>query len=214
MLSPKKWFYIALAGIFAVGVWQVYQWVYQRGATHQLQMDTELIQNAERQRDTAIAAKDAYIAQYTDWVKETARNKAAYEAVAQADKARLQAQLDLARNSLTQKERDLNELQSKLDQNLAGVRMPVLVVRLWNQSLQGTATDPRELGTALAASPYGDDAAPTDVTLLELLQAGLRNNAQAVQRGMTLTRWQEYYARNEKAFAEHAARLNETSPKE
>lgn len=214
LLKPKNWLYLGLAVLLVVGLTKVYNGILDRGAAAQLKKDLVLIDAAKAAQKAAEDAKADYVAQYQQWLTQGQRDKATAEAIAKAERDRMQAELNTARQSLANKERTVNELQAKLDRDLASLRMPVLVVRLWNESLQGTATDPGLLGTALAGSTRRNDGDTTDVTLLELLEAGYRNNAQAVQRGVVLQQWREYYQRNSIVFAEHERALMSTTPKE
>ncbi len=209
LLNPRNWLYAVLLALMCWGGKQLYDFVHDRGMAAQLKIDQPIIDKANGERDEAVRVKDDYVGKYNAFVDQAKRDRETAAALAAAERDRIQSELDKARQSLAYKERSINELEDKLDQNLAQLRMPGLVVRLWNESLEGSATDPGVLGTALAGSTVGNDAAATEVTLLDLLTAGLRNNAQGVQRGMSLQEWRRYYSKNKAAFDAHEAKMVE-----
>ncbi len=212
--KPKNWLYIGLTVLVLVGGYKTYNFIYDRGAAHQLLVDTATIKAAQKERDSAVTARDTYIASYNRWVADTKAAQADAVAKQAVDKAASDKILAEAKTNLANKEKTINELRNLVNQDLGNIRLPGSVVRLWNLSLEGSATDASELGTALAGSSIGADTAQTDVTLFDLLEAGLYNNSEAVQRGIIIERWQSYYSSNQKIFHDHEKTLKESAPKE
>lgn len=210
LLNPRNWLYVAILAAVLFAGYKVYNFIYERGVESQ----RPLVEQARRERDEAVRVKGEYIVSYNEWIADVRRQRAVAEELAKAERDRMQAELDKANQSIAHKERNINELEEKLDGDLAHLRMPGLVVRLWNESLEGSTADAGLLGAALAGGTVGDDRTATDVTLLDLLTVGLRNNAQAVSRGMSLQEWRRYYARNKALFADHEAGIADKAPVE
>lgn len=212
-MKPKNIAYLLLAALLAYGGFKLYGVVHARGAAAQLKIDTPLILAANNERDQAKLDLKSYKDQYDKWVATTALDRAAETAKQQQALAKAQADLNQANLSLARKETTLHELRTTVAQELGNLRLPGSVVRLWNESLEGRPADASALGTALAGSTLAADNATTDVTLFDLLEAGLWNNAQGVQRGVMLEQWRRYYFQNKAAFEAHEAKVTAGAPR-
>lgn len=208
-MTPRNWAYIALLALLTFGGCKLHDHGVQSGKAAQTKIDAPIIAEAKKAQKEAEDTLALF--------KETARlanEKAAKDkadALLAQEKILNETQKDLAEAqvNLARKEGNINALRSIVSQDLGGLRLPGSVVRLWNESLEGRSAGAGELGTALAGSTLGDDNSATEATLFDLLEAGLRNNAEAVSRGVTLQSWRRWDAKNGALFQEHDRKLKE-----
>lgn len=210
-LNPKNWVYLIIAAALAYGGYRTYNFIFDRGAEAQKKIDAVLIADAQKKQEAAEKELAKYKESYTNWVRDTQISHARALAEQQRILAQTQQSLADAELSLTRKESSYNALRILVNQELGDLRMPGSVVRLWNLSLEGTTPDSGELGSALAGSALGSDDTTTDVTLFDLLEAGLRNNAEGVSRGVKLQQWRRWEAKNRSVFEAHERQLEESS---
>lgn len=200
MQNPLNWLY---AGIVAAILWFVYDTIYDRGYGAAIEETQKKVDSITAERDNAVAVKDAYVSAYEQWredlLKATAREVEAHRERVAAMEAALEAE----RNNVKYKETLVHEIREVLPEDIGNMRLSVGLVSLWNQSLEGRAADAGVLRATLAEGGPGADGELSEATLFELLEAGLRNNAEAVQREVKLGLWRAYHATNEKRFAEH-----------
>lgn len=209
LLNPKTWIAFVILALLTFGGCKLHESGVTSGKADQLKIDEPLIKaavKAQKEAETSLATLKADAKAATE---KAAKDKA--DALLAQEKILNQTQRDLAtaQASLARKEGNINALRSIVSQDLGGLRLPGSVVRLWNESLEGRSVGSGELGTALAGSTVGDDNSATDATLFDLLEAGLRNNAEAVSRGMSLFGWRRWEAQNRALFNEHDRKLKE-----
>jgi hypothetical protein len=217
LLKPRNLAYLFLALILGYGGYKLYSGVvdraFEKGKTAQLKIDNPIIADAAKKQKQAEDDLAKYKGQYDTWVQDIKNTHATALAQQQAELAKAQLALNNANVSLARKESTIHELRTVVSQELGNLRLPGSVVRLWNESLEGRPADSRELGTALAASALTADNTTTDATLFDLLEAGLWNNAQAVQRGVMLGEWRFYYSTNAAAFKAHEEEVKRGAPR-
>ena len=209
LLNPKTWIALVILALLTFGGCKLHESGVTSGKAAQLKVDAPLIADALKAQKDA----EATLATFKDDAK-AATEKAAKDradALLAQEKVLSQTQRELAdaQVSLARKEGNINALRSVVSQELGDLRLPGSVVRLWNESLEGRSVGAGELGTALAGSTLAADNSATDATLFDLLEAGLRNNAEAVSRGMSLQSWRRWEAQNAALFRAHDQKLKE-----
>lgn len=209
LLNPKTWIAFVVLALLTFGGCKLHEHGEASGKAAQAKIDKPIIEAAEK------AAKEATdtLATFKADAK-TANDKAAQDkadALLAQEKILNQTQRELAdaQVSLARKEGNINALRSIVSQDLGDLRLPGSVVRLWNESLEGRSVGSGELGTALAGSTLAADNTATEATLFDLLEAGLRNNAEAVSRGLGLQGWRRWEALNGALFRAHDQKLKE-----
>lgn len=200
--------YLVLA-VF-VGYWgyRGYDWVYERGASHQLSIDQKKIDtltadNKEltTERDGAIKDRDHYIATYNQFVKETKSAREQAEKDHQAALAALTKNLDTAHRNITKLKGELKDaiaqyVTPKMDDEYT---VPLGFVSLYNQSIQAPTTGS---GTYLAVpgSPGFLADAPSGIKASYAAGIVVDNNTECVERGKVIAGWQKWYWEHKAIF--------------
>lgn len=209
LMKPRNLAYLALLGLLVFGGCKLHSHGVESGKAKQLDIDAPIIAAAEKTKKEAEDTLAAHKQAAKEATEKAEKDRAAALLAQQQIINQTQKDLADAQASLARKEGNINALRSIVSQDLGGIRLPGAVVRLWNESLEGRSPGAGELGTALAGSTVGTDNSATEATLFDLLEAGLRNNAEAVSRGLSLQAWRRWDAKNGALFAEHDRKLKE-----
>ena len=205
-------------------LYTAYNWVLERGKAQQLAEDTVIIDALKEdlaemttERDEAIARRDLFVSAYDKLVADTAAARKQQQEQNAATVARLERQLLAAQKDAKKKQELLDDLTTYLPENIGSLELPAGFVSLYNLSLEGRPDqDPAFPG--IPRGFQGDAAAPTGITVSDFAHVFVGNNAEAVQRGVVIKAWQDWYAESKQQFtaaqqaaAENIPRLEELS---
>lgn len=201
--------------LLAIGGEQL--WVYNKGSEHgksvQMASDQKVIDKVNKDRDDAVAEKNRYVTSYNQWVADT-----------DAEVAKLKDDQKQILDDLKQKLADAQAAANKPPKVVykevtkyvtanddARCILPRSVIRLYNVSIATGQTDP---GAPVPGGYFGDDSAPSGVSLSQYTGLVVTNNARAVYYLKLLYTWQEWYQRNRAAFDQVQQYVREHQPKQ
>ncbi len=217
-ILKKVWDLVTLRNIaYLVGLivlvfamYKGYNWVYDRGASSR---DQEVVDAQKAQKE----AEDKYAeykGTYDNWVANTKKAQEQYLKEQLADVAARQTRLEEAEKAARNKPTTIKEVIKYVPAQVdATYRLPVGLVRLYGESLQGRPAGsdsfvelPQGLGlnvgdaSGLAVSEFGRIAA--------------FNNAECVVRGAVILEWQDWYKVNKAKFDALQKEQADSAPKE
>jgi len=217
-ILKKVWDLVTLRNIaYLVGLivlvfamYKGYNWVYDRGASSR---DQEVVDAQKAQKE----AEDKYAeykGTYDNWVANTKKAQEQYLKEQLADVAARQTRLEEAEKAARNKPTTIKEVIKYVPAQVdATYRLPVGLVRLYGESLQGRPAGsdsfvelPQGLGlnvgdaSGLAVSEFGRIAA--------------FNNAECVVRGAVILEWQDWYKVNKAKFDVLQKEQADSAPKE
>lgn len=212
LLNPKNIAALVLSllmlGGAIYGGYKVYNWVYDRGAASR---DPEVAE-AQRLQKEAEDNYKRYKGQYDNWVANTKNANEQYikEQLADLDarEKRLQDAEIAARNKPTTIKEVIKYVPAEVD---AAYRLPVGFVRLFSDTLQGTAAS--NSGTGLPGGVQVDAGEASGLALSQFGQITAFNNPECVLRGKVIEEWQDWYSVNKAKFDLLQKQQQENAPK-
>lgn len=200
LLTPKNLLYAAITIAVLWGGFKGYNWIYDRGAAHQLAEDQKQITTLTGERDEARTDLAAYKKEYQNWVDNTKLAQEQFMREQAGTIKVLQDDLKAAEAKAAQREvvyRDIPKyIPAEVD---ATVHLPVGFIRVYSETLQGTAASDASLGT-ISFGPGGNAAAPSGITLSGFAEIAGWNNMECVRRGRLLHAWQFWYDESREQF--------------
>lgn len=202
LLNPKFWLYLVLAVALGWCGYKGYNWIWDRGYDKHAQETAAEITRLTGERDTAVTNYNAYKTEYDEWVRTTKKAQEQYLREQLADLAARQARLDQAEADFRKKPATIKEVIKYVPVEVdASYRLPVGLVRLYGETLQGSPAQP---GSHSGADvPQGNAIDVGEASGLAVSQFGLiaaQNNAECVLRGKVIEEWQGWYVKNESFF--------------
>lgn len=220
LITPTNIARVIGAILLLIGLYMVYDAIYDRGygvgqkdekeahAEEMARMQTALNEAVEA-RTKAEAELKGYKDSYDAWYTTT---RVENERLAQQNAA-LAARLQVRLIAAEERARRYKELADDIQQFIpasADTYLPYGFVSLYNLSLEApsaAAVDQLSFGTA------GNVGAPSPVTLSQFASVSIWNNAEAVQRGVIIQQWQDWYANAKQNFDEAQQRAAEAIPR-
>ena len=201
LITPRNIviFVVSLAVLY--GGYRGYNWIYDRGAAHQLAADNKTIERLTKERNKAVDDKNTYVAAYNDWVRTTKDAQAQFMREQGVLIKNLSDQLADANKRAADKQkviyRDVPKyIPAEVD---AVVHLPLGFVRLYSESLQGEAASDAALGP-ISFGEQGNAGAASGVTLSSFAGLASWNNVECVRRGRLLGAWQYWYGQSRDQF--------------
>lgn len=212
LLNPKNIAALVLSllmlGGAIYGGYKVYNWVYERGATSR---DAEVAE-ANRLKKEAVDNYDRYKGQYDNWVANTKNANEQYIKEQLADIAARQGRLEEAEKAARNKPATIQEVIKYVPAEVdAAYRLPVGLIRLYNDTLQGTTGS--YSGTGLPGGVQVDAGEASGTTMSQFGQVAAFNNTECVVRGKVIEEWQGFYEVNKAKFDALLKQQRETAPK-
>ena len=220
----KLWSKITLRGVAIFvgcllvlwGLYSTYNWIEERGASRG-KAETEAVLRPQiveliGQRDEARAELKDFKDAYKKWADETAEADRLFKEQNELILSDLRGKLRTAQANLAKKEKLIDELETYVPAEIGAVELPVGLISLYNHSIEGRP----DTGPASYAIPEryaGNAGAASGITLSEFLPILIRNNAEAVYRGRLIVAWQDWYVKNQSAFAESQQQAAATVPR-
>lgn len=208
-VTPRNIAVLIATILLCIGLYKVYNWVWDRGHDSR----NEEVAQIAKERDEAVAKYDQYKGEYDKWIANTKKAQEQYLKEQLADVAARQARLEQAEKDARNKPTTIKEVIKYVPAQVdATYRLPVGLVRLYGESLQGRPAGadsfvelPQGLGlnvgdaSGLAVSEFGRIAA--------------FNNAECVVRGAVIREWQDWYKVNKAKFDAVQQQQLDSAPK-
>lgn len=213
----KAWEFVTLrniaylAGLIVLifAMYKGYNWVFDRGASSR---DQEVVDAQKSQKD-AEDRYEKYKGTYDNWVANTKKANEQYLKEQIADVHARQARLEQAEKDARNKPTTIKEVIKYVPAQVdATYRLPVGLVRLYGESLQGrpARTDSfAELSQGLALN-VGD---ASGLAMSEFGRIAAVNNAECVVRGAVILEWQDWYEVNKAKFDALQKQQVDSAPK-
>lgn len=212
LINPKNIAALVLSllmlGGAVYGGYKVYNWVYDRGAASR---DPEVAE-AQRLQKEAEDNYKRYKGEYDNWVANTKNANEQYIKEQLADIAARQGRLDEAEKAARNKPATIQEVIKYVPAEVdAAYRLPVGLIRLYNDTLQGTAG--AYSGTGIPGGFQVDAGEASGTTMSQFGQVTAFNNTECVLRGKVIEEWQGFYEVNKAKFDALLKQQRETAPK-
>lgn len=212
LINPKNIAALVLSllmlGGAVYGGYKVYNWVYDRGAASR---DPEVAE-AQRLQKEAEDNYKRYKGEYDNWVANTKNANEQYIKEQLADIAARQGRLDEAEKAARNKPATIQEVIKYVPAEVdAAYRLPVGLIRLYNDTLQGTAD--AYSGTGIPGGFQVDAGEASGTTMSQFGQVTAFNNTECVLRGKVIEEWQGFYEVNKAKFDALLKQQRETAPK-
>ncbi len=201
--------YLAGLIVLVFALYKTYNWVYERGHDSR----NEEVATLVKERDDAVAKYNQYKGQYDKWVANTKNAQEQYLKEQLADVAARQLRLDEAEKAARNKPTTIKEVIKYVPAQVdATYRLPVGLVRLYGESLQG-----RPAGAdSFVELPQGLGLNVGDASGLAMSEFGriaAFNNAECVLRGAVILEWQDWYKVNKAKFDALQKQQADSAPK-
>lgn len=207
-VTPRNIAYLVGAVLLSFVLYKGYNWIYDRGHDSR---NGEVAQ-LEKDRKEAVDQYTLYKGQYDNWIANTKKAQEQYLKEQLADLAARQARLEQAEKDARNKPTTIKEVIKYVPAQVdATYRLPVGLVRLYGETLQGPAT-----GNSYAELPRGLGLNVGDASGLAVSEFGritAVNNAECVVRGKVIAEWQSWYVTNKAAFKKFQDQQASTAPK-
>lgn len=187
--SPKAWGGLLLAALVAFGLYQTYTWIYERGEANQIKILQPKVDQAES--DLAMW-KDAH----KEWLSRSKVAQQDFDDKQGELVADLRNKLAASEEALKNREVIYREVVKYVPTQVdSDYRLPVGFVRLYSETLQGTAAAERDLGP-ISFGPGGNVGAPSGVTLSAFADIVGYNNLVCLRSRTQVSLWQQWFYRS------------------
>jgi len=188
---------IILVLVAGIG-WYGYDKVVDHAKATQMAADQKVIDKSNADRDAAIATKNQYVAQYNKFVSDT--NKAVAQQKVDQDKINADTATKLA--AAEKRAAQVRTVIKQVDHYVtttadAHCTIPVGFVQLFNGTLEANAS---ASFPTISSGSGGLADAPSGIALSTVASIIGANNAEAVQRGVIIQQWQDWYKSSRDAF--------------
>ena len=212
LLNPKNIVMLVVSllmlGAAIYGGVKVYNWVYDRGAASR---DPEVAE-AQRLQKEAEDNYKRYKGEYDNWMANTKKANEQYIKEQLADLDARQKRLTEAETAARNKPATIQEVIKYVPAEVdAAYRLPVGLIRLYNDTLQGTTGT--YSGTGLPGGFQVDAGEASGTTMSQFGQVAAFNNTECVLRGKVVEEWQDWYSVNKAKFDALQKQQQETAPK-
>lgn len=208
-VTPRNIAVLIATILLCIGLYKVYNWVWDRGHDSR----NEEVAQITKERDEAVAKYDKYKGEYDKWIANTKKAQEQYLKEQLADVAARQARLEQAEKDARNKPTTIKEVIKYVPAQVdATYRLPVGLVRLYGESLQG-----RPAGAdSFVELPQGLGLNVGDASGLAMSEFGriaAFNNAECVLRGAVILEWQDWYKVNKAKFDALQKQQADSAPK-
>lgn len=200
LLNPKLWFGIAIVAILSWAGYLVYDSIWQKGYDERTAEVQKKIDELTSERNQAQTKLKEYKTEYGDWVKNTKDAQEKYLAEQKLDLEQRQQRLAAAEKALRNKPTTIREVVKYVPAEVdASYRLPVGFVRLYRESIEGSAA-PINSSNVFSQSQFVDAGEASGITMSQFGQIAASNNAECVLRGKIIEEWQGWFEVNSKSF--------------
>lgn len=189
-LKPKNILALGVAAVLAYGGFQLYNYVYDRGAQHQAAEDAKLIKAANDARDKAIREKAEYVAAFDVWKRTSDNLTEAMRKTHEAEMQRQQQRLVDAERSYNKR---IKDLQNAIPHFIPPDADPVLSVGfICLHNLSYEANTPAG-DSPLPARGCENVRASSGIRLSEYADVAVGNVGKALSDRRKLVEFQQWY---------------------
>lgn len=186
--------WVAGLAVLVAMVWaggQVYDWIYERGRVAQETATAALVAQLSEERDRAVEGHLSYRSEYLDWKSRTDAAQEQTEREYEQLVSSLTSELEELRNQ--EPEVITREIVKYIPAEVDGaVELPLGFVRLYSESLQGSAASDAYLGP-ISFGSAGNVGSPSGLTLSQFADIAVHNNLACVQDRKLVHAWQRWY---------------------
>lgn len=208
-VTPRNIAYLVSAALLAFVLYKAYNWSFDRGHDSRNEEVTLL----EKERKDAVDRYEKYKGTYDNWVANTKKANEQYLKEQLADVAARQARLEEAEKAARNKPTTIKEVIKYVPAQVdATYRLPVGLVRLYGESLQGRPTSSNSF-PELSQGVSLNVGEASGLAMSQFGRIAAFNNAECVVRGAVILEWQDWYEVNKAKFEALQKQQVDSAPK-